>query len=245
MEYADDLIKLTSDHNNIRRYEHNAEENVGKKGLKVNKNKTENYIISRQNHQWKKCKLNGTLLDTEKDVKRRKILAINAANNLRRFFENDKLTINLKLKLIDTYIEPIFLYNSETWTLTKSMEKSINAFQRRIARRYCFNIKWPKTLSNRDLYERTKIIEWKKKVTVRRLKWLEKMAREPEEIPIKVALRYGLSNDARPRGKPKTTWISKVKENLNEMNLSWLEAENLAIENYNDWVRTIKRYFDI
>ena len=48
------------------------------------------------------------------------------------FFEDDKLTINLKLKLIDTYIEPIFLHNSETWTLTKSMEDSINAFQRRI-----------------------------------------------------------------------------------------------------------------
>ena len=30
-----------------------------------------------------------------------------------------------------------------------------------------------------------------------------------------------------------------------EMNLSWLEAENLAFENYNDWVRTIKRYFGI
>ena len=103
MEYADDLSKLTSDHNNIFRYEHNAEENLGKKGLKVSKNKTENYIISRQNHQWKKCKLLGTLLDTEEDIKRGKILAINAANNLRRFFENDKLTINLKLKLIDTY----------------------------------------------------------------------------------------------------------------------------------------------
>ena len=70
-------------------------ENLGKKGLKVNKNKTtSNYIISRYNHQWKKPKLLGTLLDTEEDIKRRKILAINAANNLRRFFENDKLTIN-------------------------------------------------------------------------------------------------------------------------------------------------------
>ena len=29
------------------------------------------------------------------------------------------------------------------------------------------------------------------------------------------------------------------------MNLSWLEAKNLAIENYNDWVRNIKRYFDV
>ena len=59
----------------------------------MNKNKIENYI------QWKRCKLVGTLLDTEKDIKRRKILAINAAKNLHRFFENDKLTIKLKLKL--------------------------------------------------------------------------------------------------------------------------------------------------
>ena len=51
MEYADDLNKLTSDHNNIHRYEHNVEENLGKKGLKVNKNKTKYYIITRQNHQ--------------------------------------------------------------------------------------------------------------------------------------------------------------------------------------------------
>ena len=71
------------------------------------------------------------------------------------------------------------------------------------------------------------------------------MAVAPEEIPAKVALRYGFSNYARPRGKPKTTWIFKVKENLDEMNLFWLEAENLAIENYNDWVRTFKQYFDI
>ena len=84
-----------------------------------------------------------------------------------------------------------------------------------------------------------------KKVTVRRLKWFGKMARAPEEISAKVALRYGLSNYARPRGKAKTTLISKVKENLNEMNLSWLEAENLAIENYNNWITTMKQHCDI
>ena len=141
MKYANDLSKLTSDHNGIRRYKHNVEENSDKKGLKVNKNKTENYIIGRQNHQWKKYKLLVTLLDTQEDIKKKKILATNAANNLCRFFENDKLTINLKLKLINTYIKLIFLYTSETWTLTKSMEELINTFQRRIVRRYCFNIR--------------------------------------------------------------------------------------------------------
>ena len=81
---------------------------------------------------------------------------------------------------------------------TKSMEESINVFQRGIVRRYCVNIKWPKTLRNRDLYKKTKIVEWKKKATVRKLKWFEKMVRTPEEIVVKVALRYGLSNFVRP-----------------------------------------------
>ena len=125
------------------------------------------------------------------------------------------------------------------------MEESINALERRIVRRYCFNIKWPKTLSNQGIYKKTKIVEWKKNVTVRRLTWFGKMARTPEEIPVKFPMRYGLSKYTRPWGKLKTTWISKVKENLNEMNLSGLEAENLAIENYNNWIRTIKRHCDI
>ena len=154
MEYDDHLSKLTSDHNNIRRYEHNVEENLCKKGLKVNKpppppqKKKKNYILSKQNYQSKKCQLLGILLDNKEDIRRRKTLVINAANNLCHFFENNKLTINLKLKQINTYIKPIFLYSSEKWTLTKSTEDSINAIQWRIVRRYCFNIKWPKTLRN-------------------------------------------------------------------------------------------------
>ena len=47
----------------------------------------------------------------------------------------------------------------------------VQRVQRRIVRKYCCNIKFPKNLSNQDLYERTKIVEWKKKVTVRGLKW--------------------------------------------------------------------------
>ena len=77
------------------------------------------------------------------------------------------------------------------------MEESINALERRIVRRYCFDIKWPKTLSNQGIYEKTKIVEWKKNVTVRRLTWFGKMARAPEEIPVKFSLRYGLSKYAR------------------------------------------------
>ena len=63
--------------------------------------------------QWD-CKLLGSLLDgTQNDIKRRKVLAINAANKLKHLFLNKNVTIDVKTELFKTYITPIFLYNSE------------------------------------------------------------------------------------------------------------------------------------
>ena len=119
MEYTDGPSKLTSDHNDIRRY------GLICKKILVKRTKSEqkqNLKLVEINSSveiirpWKKSKPLRTPLDTKEDIKRRKILTISATSNLRRIFQNDKLTTNLKLKLINTYIEPIFIYNSETWT---------------------------------------------------------------------------------------------------------------------------------
>ena len=241
MEYADDMTKLTSDYNSARKYERDTEEDLGgDKGLKINNSKTERYTINRQQHEWKKCKLLGTMLDTTEDIKRRKLLATNAANNLQHLFQNTDLTINLKSKLITTYIEPIFLYNSETWTLTKTMENSIDAFQRTIIRRYCLNVKWPKTIRNETLHQKVKVTIWSRKIKERRLRWFSNVINLPEDVPAKVALKYGLSEYKRPRGKPKTTWISVIKKDLTSLNISFLEAENICKNHLEQWKNMIK-----
>ena len=240
MEYADDMTKLTSDYGGAQKYEHEAEVNLGKNGLKINNSKTERFTISRNQHEWKKCKLLGTILDTTEDIKRRKTLAISTANNLQNLFNNGDLTINVKVKLIDTYIEPIFLYNSETWTLTKTMEESVDAFQRTMIRRYVLNLKWPKTISNIRLYEKVTVTKWSVKVRSRRLKWFSKVANLPDEVPARRALEYALQNFKRPRGKPRTTWVSQIKKDLENMNVSWTEAENICKNDKNVWLDMIK-----
>ena len=50
----------------------------------------------------------------------------------------------------------MFLYNSELWTLTITKEKLIDSFHRRILRTSCLNIRWPKKVSNDEVYKRTK-----------------------------------------------------------------------------------------
>ena len=53
--------------------------------LIINKDKTEQYFINKTTYEWRKCKYLGSMFDTKEDKKRRKVLAINAANIIKLF----------------------------------------------------------------------------------------------------------------------------------------------------------------
>ena len=97
--------------------------------LIINKDKTEQYFINKTTYEWRKCKYLGSMFDTKEDKKRRKVLAINAANIIQAIFVNKKITPETKMTSFRAYIEPISLYNCRIWTTTSSQaEKAINAF---------------------------------------------------------------------------------------------------------------------
>ena len=155
MEYSDGISVISSDNHKTVKSERDNTNKLSKKGLSINDTKTERYTINRNNNSWKKCKLLGSLLDTDEEIKRRKSLGINAANNLEHLFKNKHLTTATKMKVMDTYVKPIFMYTSELWTTNKSHEMSIDAFQRKLIRKHVFDIKWPNKMSNEQLYEKT------------------------------------------------------------------------------------------
>ena len=69
------------------------------------------------------------MLETGEDIKRRKILTITVANQLKFIFDNKKLTPETKMKAFRAYVEPIFLHNCKIWTITSSqVVKTINEF---------------------------------------------------------------------------------------------------------------------
>ena len=90
---------------------------LAQRGLKVNESKTEEYTIERANcdNRWRDCKLLGSLLDTQNDIKRRKVLVMNTASKLKHLFLNKNVTISVKAKLFKSYITPIWIM--ELWTL--------------------------------------------------------------------------------------------------------------------------------
>ena len=65
------------------------------------------------------------------------------------------------MKAFRAYVEPIFFYNCEIWTITPSKAvKTINTFQPRLLRTYVLNGKWPNIVKTEDVYRKTVATEW-------------------------------------------------------------------------------------
>ena len=123
MEYADDMSHISSDMRNIEYAKKTPSSELSLWDLIMNEEKTEEFTIKRNGEEtWKKCKLLGTLLDTEEDIKQRKILAINVMNLMKEIFFRD-ISIEVKVRSFNCYVSSIFLCNYETWTLMKETRK--------------------------------------------------------------------------------------------------------------------------
>jgi hypothetical protein len=169
------------------------------------------------------------MIHTETDIKRRKSLTIDAINKLDKFWKNDRTSIKLKLKIFNVFVESIFLYNSELWSMNKTLEGSIDSFHRRLLRR-ALNIRWPKKITSNNLSNITKQIPWSKKVTHRRLRWFGHMIRLPEGAPAKLALKEAERDVPMPRGRRKTTWLETMKKQISNVGLTYSQAKGCAID---------------
>ena len=57
------------------------------------------------------------------------------------------------MKAFRAYVEPIFLYNCEIWTIRPSQAvKTIHAFQPKLLRTYVLNVKWRRISSKMRTY---------------------------------------------------------------------------------------------
>ena len=59
------------------------------------------------------------------------------------------ISLSTKLRLYNVYILPVFLYGAETWSITKAIEKRIDAFdQDQWCLRRILNITWSERVMN-------------------------------------------------------------------------------------------------
>ena len=164
---------------------------------------------------YKNIKLLGTKIDTKCDILARKAKVWDPIKKFRKYFVSKRLSARHKIRLFRTYIEPILLYNSETWSLTATLEKSIDSFHRRLLR-ICLNYRYPKTISSEKLYTLANETLLSTNIRRRRLALLGHILRLDPETPAQRAIRYYVAPHPRPAGRPPLTLIALVTKDLED-----------------------------
>jgi len=73
--------------------------------------------------------------DSKPDVLRRIGLACDALKRLSKMWRSRDISPSTKVKVYETLVLSILLYNAETWTLTEELNKRLRVFEMRCLRR--------------------------------------------------------------------------------------------------------------
>ena len=127
-------------------------------------------------------------------------------------------TTPTRQKIWRTLIEPVFLYNSEQWTMSNKRCININIIQRKLLRRL-HNIHWQDKLSNTQLYNNLNLVPWSNVIKTRRLKFVGHVARLPPSTPVRQSLTIVTRPGPKNSGGRSTTWLSNIIKELKPYNV--------------------------
>ena len=63
----------------------------------------------------------------DREIKRRIAISRETFSKMKKILCNPKITISTRLRVLECYVLPVLKYVSEKWTVSKEMEKRINA----------------------------------------------------------------------------------------------------------------------
>ncbi|VDO87338.1 unnamed protein product [Schistosoma margrebowiei] len=95
------------------------------------------------------------------------------------------------------------------------------------------NIRWPDTISNSLLWERTNQLPAEEKIRKRRWKWIGCTLRKSSNCIMRQALTWN-PEWKRKSGRPKNTLRWEIEADMKRMNMSWKELERIA-QNRVEW----------
>ncbi|VDP46315.1 unnamed protein product [Schistosoma curassoni] len=87
---------------------------------------------------------------------------------LKNIWNSKQLSTNTKVRIFNTNVKTVLLYGAETWRTTKDIIQKIQVFINNCLRKI-LQIRWPDTISNNVLWERTNQISVEKEI--RKKQW--------------------------------------------------------------------------
>ena len=227
MRYADDTALITECTLDLQELVTAVNEKGKPYGMEMNVIKTKTMVVSRQDpvpkinitiegkpiEQVKNMVYLGHMATedarSEKEIRRRIEIARSAFENMSKTLTSRSINIELRLRLAKCYVWSTLLYGSETWTMTKSLTKKIEAFEMWIFRRM-LKISYTEHKSNDAVL---KLMKTEKQlintIKQRKCRYFGHLIRRDG---LQRLLLEGRINGKRGRGRPRTMWMDNIKE---------------------------------
>ena len=230
LRFADDIAVVAETEGDLKKVLTNMERTMARYKLKINKKKTKILVCSRKEEKRTNIKLGKEKLEEVKefcylgsrvtsDGRSKKEIVSRIAQAKRAFHMKKNLltaentSIEVRKQFIRCYIWSLFLYGSETWTLTAAEKSRVEAFEMWCYRRM-MKIKWIDRVSNEEVLRR---VEEKRS--------LLKTLKRRRDILIGHIMRHdglmktiieGQVNGKRGKGRPRMCYIGQIIKDVGE-----------------------------
>ena len=173
LRYADDTVLIASSEEDLQKMIDVVSNGSIKMGLSLNIKKSECMSIS-QNKSSPTCNVNingvsikqvvrfnylGSTITSDgrcdEEIKKRIALSKQAFQNMNCFLKNRAISIRTKTRVVKCYVWSVLLYASECWTLSKDMEKRLEATEMWFLRKM-LGVPWTARESNDSIMKRMK-----------------------------------------------------------------------------------------
>ena len=225
IRYADDTALVADSNENLQQIVNKVKQESDEKGLNMNVSKTKTMVVSKTEdkkanifvegkelEQVKTSKYLGQTIDEngkcEDEVRQRIAKPKSTFLRMKKIFSSRDITLHLKLKLVKCYIMPIMSYAAETWTMYKTMEKKIEAFEMWIFRKLG-RISWKDKVTNEDVMKRLHVKrEVLTKMKTTKLAYFGHTMRHES---LQNTILVGRIEGKRARGRQRKLWTDDIK----------------------------------
>jgi len=145
------------------------------------------------------------------EIKGRVALGKTAMNGMEKMWKDKNVNIDTKKRLARTLIIPIITYGSESWTLTKKMEKKINACESWIWRKM-LRISWKEKRTNDWVRKTADIVEDEtllQSILRARLRFFGHVMRSNG---LEKEMMLACGEGVRKQGRPRKRWMDMIHE---------------------------------
>jgi len=223
--YADDVDFISTN----RQYLHDQlppiADTLKEWDLFVNTSKTEFTTLERLQdrvaEEWRMSKKLGSLIGDGEDVSRRMQLASVSLTGL--------WTIWVR-RLYNSFVLPVLTYNCGTWALTAQQLNRLEAFHR-TQLRSILGIRYPNTITNQKLYDRTESVPLGLTIMKARWRLFGHSLRLPSESPAALAMAAFFTDADKSswRGRPRLTLPVILHQDLQSVRMSLRKRQDLEI----------------